>query len=140
MKRAERTKLLIDVGRDEALQLANEIEARYSITDVQPAREGLVMVKMRESSQQSLFFIGEVLVTEAKVRIDDHFGLGLVKEYEPQLARALAIIDAAYNAQLDETHTWVELFSKLQSRLIEQQHDVKRSIERTKVQFNTMSI
>lgn len=140
MKRQQRTKLLIDVGRSEALEFAAQIEANYNVVDVQPAREGLVMVKMRESSHQSLFFIGEVLITEAKVKIGEHFGVGLVKEYEPELARALAIVDAAYNAQLAETNAWQTRFDTLQARLIEQQQHVKRSVERTKVNFNTMSI
>lgn len=138
MKRQHRTKLLIDVGREEALALAAQIEAAYCVKDIQPAREGLVMVKMRESSHQSLFFIGEVLITEAKVQIDEHFGIGLVREYEPQLARALAIIDAAYNAQLAETNAWQSCFEQLEQRLLEQQQRTKRSIERTKVNFNTM--
>jgi len=140
VKRAERTKLLIDVGREEAFNMAQIIEARYDVTEVQAAREGLVMVKMRESAQQSLFYIGEVLVTETKVKVGDAFGLGLVKEHDPQLSRALAIIDAAYNGQLQETVHWAQTFELLTKRMQQQQHETKRSIERTKVQFNTMSI
>ena len=140
VKRAERTKLLIDVGREEAFNMAQIIEAQYGVTEIQTAREGLVMVKMRESAQQSLFYIGEVLVTETKVKVSDAFGLGLVKEHDPQLSRALAIIDAAYNGQLPETTHWTQTFELLIKRLQQQQHETKRSIERTKVQFNTMSI
>lgn len=140
MKRAERTKLLINVGREEAFNMAQMIEAQYDVTEVQPAREGLVMMKMRESAQQSLFYIGEVLVTETKVKVDDAFGLGLVMEHDPPLSRALAIIDAAYNGQLQETAQWAQTFELLAQRMQQNQHETKRSIECTKVQFNTMSI
>lgn len=140
MKRAERTKLLIEVGREEAFNMAQMIEAKYDVIEVQPAREGLVMVKMRESAQQSLFYIGEVLVTETKVKVGNAFGLGLVKEHDPQLSRALAIIDAAYNGQLQETAQWAQTFELLAQRMQHKQHETKRSIERTKVQFSTMSI
>lgn len=140
VKRAERTKLLIEVGREEALQMANEVCKQYEVIEVQAPREGLVMVKMRESAQQSLFYIGETVVTETKVKIGDAFGLGLVREYEPELSKALAIIDAAYNGQLPVIVVWEEIFTKLSQRLEMEQQEVKRSIERTKVQFDTMSI
>lgn len=138
MKRAQRTKLLIEVGRNEALQMAKQIEGQYSITIVQPPREGLVMMKMRESAQQSLFYIGEVLVTETKVKVNETFGLGIVVEHDPELSKALAIIDAAYNGQLQETKAWTTTLKTLDETLKQQQHDIKRSIERTKVQFNSM--
>lgn len=140
VKRAERTKLLIEVGREEAFQMANEVCKQYEVIEVQAPREGLVMVKMRESAQQSLFYIGETVVTETKVKIGDAFGLGLVREYEPELSKALAIIDAAYNGQLPVIVVWEEIFTKLSQRLEMEQQEVKRSIERTKVQFDTMSI
>lgn len=140
MKRAERTKLLIEVGREEAFQMANEVCTQYEVIEIQAPREGLVMVKMRESAQQSLFYIGETLVTETKVKIGEAFGLGLVREYEPELSKALAIIDAAYNGQLAEVAMWEGIFTKLSQRLELEQQEVKRSIERTKVQFDTMSI
>lgn len=140
MKRAERTKLLIEVGREQALEMAGQITKAYEIVEVQPPREGLVMVKLRESAQQSLFYIGEVLVTETKVKIQNIFGLGLIREMEPELSRALAIIDAAYNGNFQETKQWVPVLEQLKLQLAQEQQNIKRSIERTKVQFNTMSV
>lgn len=98
------------------------------------------MVKLRESAQQSLFYIGEVLVTETKVKIQNIFGLGLIREMEPELSRALAIIDAAYNGNFQETKQWVPVLEQLKLELAQEQQNIKRSIERTKVQFNTMSV
>ena len=140
MKRAERTKLLIEVGRKQAMEMADQMKHAYEIVEVQPPREGLVMVKVRESAEQSLFYIGEVLVTETKVKIGNVFGLGLIREMEPELSRALAIVDAAYNGKFPETAQWVPVFEQLKLELAEEQQNMKRSIERTKVQFNTMSV
>lgn len=140
VKRAERTKLLIEVGREDALQMANEVCCQYEVIEIQAPREGLVMIKMRESAQQSLFYIGETLVTETKVKIGEAFGLGLVREYEPELSKALAIIDAAYSGQLPVVAKWESKLNKLSQLLDTKQQEVKRSIERTKVQFDTMSI
>ena len=140
MNRAERTKLLIEVGRKQALEMADQIANTYEIIEVQPPREGLVMVKLRESAQQSLFYIGEVLVTETKVKIQNVFGTGIVREMEPELSRALAIIDAAFKGDFPETKQWVPVMEQLKMELELEQQNIKRSIERTKVQFNTMSL
>ena len=140
MNRAERTKLLIEVGRKQALEMADQIANTYEIVEVQPPREGLVMVKLRESAQQSLFYIGEVLVTETKVKIQNVYGTGIVREMEPELSRALAIIDAAFKGDFPETKQWVPVMEQLKMELELEQQNIKRSIERTKVQFNTMSL
>ncbi|MBD8037031.1 phosphonate C-P lyase system protein PhnG [Solibacillus sp. A46] len=140
MNRAERTKLLIEVGRKQALEMADQIANTYEIVEVQPPREGLVMVKLRESAQQSLFYIGEVLVTETKVKIRNVFGTGIVREMEPELSRALAIIDAAFKGDFPETKQWIPVMEQLKMELELEQQNIKRSIERTKVQFNTMSL
>ncbi|MEK4629088.1 MULTISPECIES: phosphonate C-P lyase system protein PhnG [unclassified Solibacillus] len=139
MNRATRTKLLINVGRKQAIDMAQTMIENYEVFDLQPAREGLVMIKLRESAQQSLFYIGEVLVTEAKVKLQNALGVGLVIEHEPELARALAIIDAAYNANLPEIEEWEVILNELQLLQQQAQQEVKRSIERTKVQFDTMT-
>lgn len=139
MKRAERTKLLIEVGRELALQLAATICEQYDVEEISPPTEGLVMIKMRETAQQSLFYIGEVLVTETKVKIGSHYGVGLVKESEPELSKALAIIDAAYAAKLPETSTWAAHFELLAQQLHINEQQIKRSIERTNVSFDTMA-
>lgn len=140
MKRAERTKLLIEVGRDIALQLAANINEHYEVEEISAPKEGLVMIKMRESAQKSLFYIGEVLVTETKVKIGNHYGVGLVKEADPELSKSLAVIDAAYNAALPETVAWTPYFETLAQRLSNLEQQTKRSIERTKVNFDTMPI
>ncbi|MCH7322519.1 phosphonate C-P lyase system protein PhnG [Solibacillus sp. MA9] len=138
MKRAQRTKLLIEVGRQEAQYLAQQIVEQYEVIELQAPKQGLVMIKQRESAQNTLFYIGETLVTETKVKIGNAYGIGIVRENEPELSTALAIIDAAYTGELPETQLWATTFDTLQQRLLEQQQHIKRSIERTKVQFDTM--
>ena len=41
------------------------------------------MVKVRESAQRTLFYLGEVLITECKVMINGFLGIGMVKGHEP---------------------------------------------------------
>lgn len=139
MKRAERTKLLIEVGSGLALQLAATICEQYQVEEISPPKEGLVMIKMRETAQKSLFYLGEVLVTETKVKIGNYYGIGLVRESAPELSKALAVIDAAYAAQLPETYAWAPHFELLAQQLAINEQHIKRSIERTKVNFDTMA-
>lgn len=139
MKKELRTKLLIEVGQNEAITFANEIIQNYVVEEIQPPRQGLTMIKVRESAQNSLFYIGEVLVTETKVKVGGSFGIGLVKEEQDTLSRALAVIDAAYKENLPETKQWEQVFEELEKRYQEQVNQLKYSIERTKVNFETMN-
>ena len=140
MKRRLRTKLLIEVGHSEALEMAKEILEQYEVEEIQPPRQGLTMIKLRESAKNSLFYIGEVLVTETKVKIGNSFGTGIVMEENNQLSKALAIIDAAYKENLPETEGWLEILKALEQKLQTEVEKVKCSIERTKVHFDTMNI
>nr|WP_106782394.1 phosphonate C-P lyase system protein PhnG [Lysinibacillus timonensis] len=138
MKRTLWTKLLIEVGNEQAIKMANEIIGKYDVLEIQSPRQGLTMIKMRESSQNSLFYIGEVLITETKVKIGDAIGIGIVMEDDEELSRALAVIDAAFKGCLQETKSWQLIFEELERKLYNQLEDVKCSIERTKVNFETM--
>lgn len=140
MKRAIRTKVLIEVGQREALEMANEIIGNYEVQEIQPPRQGLTMIKLRESAKNSLFYIGEVLVTETKVRIGNSFGTGIVMEENNDLSKALAVIDAAYKGNLPETENWLHILKELEQKLHNKLEQVKCSIERTKVNFDTMKI
>ncbi|KGR79329.1 phosphonate C-P lyase system protein PhnG [Ureibacillus manganicus] len=140
MNRALRTKLLIEIGHKEALVMANEIVERYEVQEIQPPRQGLTMIKLRESAKNSLFYIGEVLITETKVKVGNSFGTGIVMEENENLSRALAIIDAAYKENLPETVAWLQLLKDLEQKLQYEMEKVKCSIERTKVHFDTMKI
>ncbi len=140
MKRPLRTKLLIEVGHNEAIEMANEIIKNYEVQEIQPPRQGLTMIKLRESAKNSLFYIGEVLVTETKVKIGNSFGTGIVMEENNTLSKALAIIDAAYKEKLPETEKWFYVLKKLELKLQNEMEKVKCSIERTKVHFDTMKV
>ncbi|HWL12337.1 MAG TPA: phosphonate C-P lyase system protein PhnG [Ureibacillus sp.] len=140
MKRALRTKLLIEIGKTEAIEFAVEILNKYHVEEIQPPKLGLTMIKMRESAQQSLFYIGEVLITETKVKINDSFGIGIVIEEDEHLSRALAIIDAAYKEELPEAVSFEKELVKLEAEYQQQLEKEKCSIERTKVNFETMKV
>lgn len=139
MKRRERTEILINSSPDTAAALAKEIKSKYTIVTVEEPNHGLVMVKMRESARQSLFYLGEVLVTECKVQIEGRMGLGILKGDEPEWAYDLAVIDAAYEACLQETDDWLNLLTAEADRIRDERKAFEAKVLRTKVNFETMS-
>ena len=140
MNRKRRCKVLINGNSKTAGQLAAVIKSHYKINVLDAPNNGLVMVKMRENAQQSLFYIGEVAVIEARVEVQGSIGLGLVVGSDSQLAHNLAIIDASYNANLPEVLAWEKVLLE-EEILIEKEIESKTaSILKTKVNFATMDV
>lgn len=140
MNRRQWTELIIEYGSHQIEDYLPIILEKYSIEEIIPPHLGLVMIKQRETAKQSLFYIGEILVTETKVRYGDKIGLGLVKGDKPALSRALAIFDLAYVCQWPEwqqVETWLEELSSV--KLEERDRQTKR-IMQTKVDFSTMNV
>lgn len=138
MKRRRRTEILIEGDPKLAKKLASTITAIYDWKEIVPPRYGLTMIKMRESAKNSLFHIGEVLITEAKIEINGQIGIGIVTGMEEQLACHLAIIDAAYNANLPETAAWDEDLLMEEEKINKQKALEQAKLMETKVDFQTM--
>lgn len=119
--------------------MAEMIENSYPIEMISEPNEALTMIKMRESAKNTLFYVGEVLITETKVRIDGKVGIGIIKGHEAILSRALAVIDAAFSAELPETAEWLSVLEDLERAGEETIERKKRSLAKTKVNFETMN-
>lgn len=140
MKRKERTKYLIACGRDEALAWTQKLEGTYDVETISPVRQALTMIKVRESAQNTSFYMGEVLVTEAKVRIQGKVGLGLLAGHDPDFAKSLAMIDAAYRANLPECASMDSLLHDLRHRYQKEADQKRDALAKTQVDFSTMQV
>lgn len=140
MKRKARTEILIQGSATIARDFAKEIEMRYTVTVIQQPENGLVLLKARETAKKSLFYLGEILVTECKVQIHDSIGIGIVKGHQEELAYCLAVIDAAYQAELLETRVWSHILEKEKENIQKNRQELQQSILRTKVSFETMDV
>lgn len=138
MERARRTKILIEGSAELRRDLALAVAERRMITTVDESRGALVMVKARETAKNGLFYIGELLVTEAKVQIEGRIGIGIIAGDEPEAAVDLAIIDAACNAALEEASGWDALFLKEESRIARREETEAARVARTRVAFESM--
>ncbi len=140
MNRRRRTEILIGGSRNFARELVNEIERNYDIHVVTEPHHALTMIKLRETAKKTLFYLGEVLVTETKVQINKAFGIGIVVGDEEELSYLLAIIDAAYEANLGETQSWTLLFEREEKRIHKNRAKLEASILKTKVNFEMMDV
>lgn len=140
MNRKRRCKVLIDGNSKIAEQLAAVIKSNYKINVLDVPNNGLVMMKMRENAKQSLFYIGEVAVIEARVEVQGSIGLGVLIGSDSQLAYNLAVIDAAYNANLPEILSWRDILLAEEGLIEKKIKSKTTSILKTKVNFETMDV
>ena len=113
ISRRRRTEALVESDPSVAHDLAALVERAVGVREVAPPRQGLVMCQVRETARNSRFYLGEALMTECRVRIGDVEGLGVVLGADDELARSLAVIDAAYAigpapAVIDEVERRIE--------------------------------
>jgi alpha-D-ribose 1-methylphosphonate 5-triphosphate synthase subunit PhnG len=138
MRRKRRTEILINGSKKLAAAMAKEILDTYEATAIEDPNDGLVMVKVRESAKKSLFYLGEVFVTECKVLINGSLGIGIVAGHEKELAYHLAVIDAAYKAGLKETEGWGKLLLEEDRKIKKEKSARMNQVLKTKVSFETM--
>lgn len=140
MRRRRRSEILIKGSSELAKGMFREIEKNYEIKTIEDSHNALVMIKMRESAKNSLFYLGEVLVTEAKIQIDEKFGVGIVRGNKPEFAYWLAVIDAAYNLKLEETKKWEKKLLEEEKVIKKLESEKEAEILKTKVNFETMKV
>jgi alpha-D-ribose 1-methylphosphonate 5-triphosphate synthase subunit PhnG len=140
MTRLRRTRILVDGDPDLSAELCARIQRRYHVVPLVDPHEMLVVIKVRESAQGSLFYLGEALATECRVLLDDVFGIGILLGSERQRAFELAVIDAAMSVPtpLPEKADWVALLEIEEVRLAKALRVGQERIGRTRVEFSSM--
>lgn len=138
MTRKRRTRILILGDRQLRSRLAAETEALYTIEEIHPARNCLIMTSLRETARNAVFYPGEVLASEARVLLKGVVGLGLLMGNDLQAARELAVIDAAWNAQVPQHTAWEALLAEEESRLEDRLQKQRQRNGNSRVVFETM--
>lgn len=138
MTRRQRTEILIEGDPSLRSRIAGTIVAAHRVVELEPAAAGLAMTRVRESARGSTFLLGEVLITQASVRIDDAVGLGVLAGDDPAAARELAVIDAAFNAALPEATAAIDQLAAESVRIAARRANERDLVLRTRVDFQTM--
>lgn len=140
LSRYERTRILVRSPEELASSLAELIRSRYEVKELEEPNEGLVMLTMRETAHNTLFHPGEVLVTEAKVRIGETIGIGILQGHHPRKALDLAVIDAAWSAGLPECSQMEVSIREAALRITESDARQAAVTAATRVSFETMDL
>ena len=142
MKRHERTRILIEGDQDILQRIAMDVEENFSISTLDDPQECLVLVKVRESAQRSLFYLGEALMTTCRVNVEGVQGTGMVLGSDRSRAYALALADAAFSledARFDE-RAWESLLTAEAKKLEEEAAKKRSRTAATRVDFSTMEV
>lgn len=145
LKRYERTRALVEgdpaLARAIVREIEGELGAEAPVVLDEP-REELVMVRVRETAQGSLFYLGEALATSCRVRVDAAMGLGLVLGSDRCRAYELAVIDAAFSGDVgaERAARWDARLVDELVRIDAREAAEARRVASTRVDFSTMEV
>lgn len=142
MKRHERTRILIEGNRDIVQKIVADVEGNFPIDVLDDPQESLVLMKVRESAQRSLFYLGEALMTTCRVSVNGVQGRGMVLGSDRALAYALAVADAAFDLTdaCCDKRAWEAAMAAEAKRLEEQAAARRAEVAATRVDFSTMEV
>ena len=109
-----------------------------SLSDIQVLenRTGLVMVPYSDTRQGTTFHMGEALVAEGRVRIGESEGYGACLGRDTKLALAIAILDAACQANQNR-ESILEFVKNQQAELARSEETLLKKVESTRVEMET---
>lgn len=138
MNRKDRTRILTQSSLKELTMLSKEIERMFPIVVVEKPSHSLAMIKMKESAQNSLFFIGESLVSECQVECEGSLGLGIIQGVKQEESYCLAVIDAYYNAHPEDPLSLLVHLKKSEERILKTKINALKKLRETKVVFESI--
>ena len=122
---------------DEVKILAEEVIPLLGNITVLQNRTGLVMLPYTDSAHGTVFHLGEVLVAEGHIRLDDATeGYGMVLGRDVEFALGVAVLDAAWTKgiMLEEIETFL---TTQKARQAEADTEELRKVEATRVEMET---
>jgi alpha-D-ribose 1-methylphosphonate 5-triphosphate synthase subunit PhnG len=121
---------------DEIKRFADRLIPTLGPIEVIQNRTGLVMASMADTAQGATFYLGEVLVAEAHVRIGAAEGYGACLGRDLEQALAIALIDAAIGADLARER--IDPFIRAQAAALDDaEQRLLDAVETTRVEMET---
>lgn len=141
MTKKEISAVLARAAREEVEKIAALIRATERIELVKEPQKTLVMVKVRESVGQSLFYLGEVLATECMVMVNGIKGFSVMAGDDFDKVLSAAVIDGFLNDKNGKSEKRDQILSEIQELDKEQKKKragLNAAIMKSKVNFNVM--
>ena len=133
--------ILANSPEERVCELASVVLQHYSKSQIKlllGPRQGLVMLRVRETVANSRFNAGEVLVTEVRLELEGQFGFGMVLGDCPRRAMAVALVDAAL-AKGGAVATQLQHdLAEMDRQLTKSQQHLQALVNTTKVEFERM--
>jgi len=115
---------------------ADQLIPDLGVIEVLHNRTGLIMASMTDSAQGTPFYLGEVLVAEAHVRLDATEGYAACLGRDLQQALAIAVLDAAIVS--GRARAKIDQFIQLQATTLEAADQVLlEQVAQTRVELET---
>jgi alpha-D-ribose 1-methylphosphonate 5-triphosphate synthase subunit PhnG len=138
MNRDHRFELLACAGKEELCRLAEKVLEDTDLQVIKKPSSGMIMMRCRDNAHACVFNFGEILVTEAEVRIGNSTGYAMVLGMEPEKTLACAILDCAIEAGQPLAVEILQMLRSEEQRLQEEKIRTWKEIETTKVDFEVM--
>ena len=136
MNQADYLSILTNIPAEQIKLFVDDLLPQLGKVDVLQNRTGLVMVPHTDSVQGSVFHLGEVLVAEAWVRLGAQEGYGAVMGRDLAQALAVAILDAALQADMC-TPEIIDFAQAEAAKQAEAEELLLRQVEATRVEMET---
>lgn len=101
MTKKEISAILSRASKEEVEAIAEPLKETEQIEIIKQPQKTLVMVKVRESVGQSLFYLGEVLATECMVMVNGKKGFSVMAGDDFDKTLSAAVIDGLLNHKED---------------------------------------
>lgn len=102
MEKARLTRILSRAGSADVRAMADRLTLLYPATVLREPMRTLVMMPMRDPVGGTPFYLGELMASETMVELSGVRGFGICMGDDYEKSAAIAVIDAAYNADLPE--------------------------------------
>ncbi len=127
--------ILANAKRDDVIDIGRALQEKHNVVIVKKPEKSLTMIKMREPVKNSLFYIGEVMVSEAVVTLDGTAGTAVTMGDDFEKTLNMAMIDAAHNKGVLYCEELLLAWEKEQTLRRQKENAM---FMRTKVDFHSM--
>jgi len=128
-------RILAHVDAEVVTAMAAKLQDAYPVVVVKDPSKTLTMVKLRETVEESLFYLGEVIVWEAVVELDGVRGMAVTMGEAAEKVLSMAVIDAAINRGVFRDE---DTLLKLEAEQVAQERRENAMHLQTMVNFTSM--
>ena len=138
MKKKEIFEVLMQSQSDKVDALSEKLKKTIPFEIIKKPEEGLMMFRMQESIENIAFNVGEVLVTQAEVKVENSLGYAMIMGMNKESALNKAFLMGILAAGLPESTEIIDLAYVVKEEKVKKMKEEREIINSTRVKFETM--